>query len=66
MGNGARIVLVESASRFARDHVVQAMGFELLKKQGVSLIPCRCSYALHRGQPDGDNAAHHHLSGQPV
>ena len=39
MGNGARIVLVESASRFARDHVVQAMGFELLKKQGVSLIP---------------------------
>ena len=39
MGNGARIVLVESASRFARDHVVQAMGFELLKKQGISLIP---------------------------
>ena len=39
MGNGARIVLVESASRFARDHVVQAMGFELLKKQGDSLIP---------------------------
>jgi len=38
LGNGARIVLVENASRFARDHVVQALGHDLLKKQGITLI----------------------------
>ncbi len=31
LGNGARIVLVETASRFARDLVVQITGHTLLK-----------------------------------
>jgi DNA invertase Pin-like site-specific DNA recombinase len=39
LSNGARIVLVESASRFARDLVVQITGHALLKKHGIELIP---------------------------
>lgn len=39
LGNGARIVLVENASRFARDILVQLLGHELLKKHGISLVP---------------------------
>ena len=39
LGNGARIVLVESASRFARDHIVQDLGHQMLKRKGIELIP---------------------------
>jgi DNA invertase Pin-like site-specific DNA recombinase len=39
LGNGARIVLVENASRFARDAVVALTGHEYLKKRGIELIP---------------------------
>lgn len=39
LGNGARLVLVENASRFARDLVVQITGHALLKKHGIELIP---------------------------
>jgi DNA invertase Pin-like site-specific DNA recombinase len=39
LGNGARIVLVENASRFARDVVVQFTGHALLKKHDVDLVP---------------------------
>lgn len=39
LGNGARIVLVENASRFARDLVVQITGHALLKKHGIELVP---------------------------
>jgi DNA invertase Pin-like site-specific DNA recombinase len=38
-GNGARIILVESASRFARDLAVQITGHELLKRKDIELIP---------------------------
>src|SRR4051794_9623519 len=38
-GNGARIILVENASRFARDLAVQLAGHDLLKTRGVELIP---------------------------
>lgn len=38
-GNGARIVLVENASRFARDLAVQIAGHDLLKDRGIELIP---------------------------
>jgi DNA invertase Pin-like site-specific DNA recombinase len=37
--NGARIVLVENASRFARDLAVQIAGHDLLKDRGIDLIP---------------------------
>jgi DNA invertase Pin-like site-specific DNA recombinase len=39
LGDGAHIVLVENASRFARDVAVQIVGHDLLKSRGISLIP---------------------------
>ena len=36
--NGARLVLVENASRFARDLMVQEVGFERLRSEGIDLI----------------------------
>ncbi|MGH6872842.1 MAG: recombinase family protein, partial [Rhizomicrobium sp.] len=38
-GNGVGVVLVEDASRFARDLAVQMTGHELLKRMGVDLVP---------------------------
>jgi len=38
-GNGARIILVENASRFARDLAVQITGHELLKRKDIELVP---------------------------
>jgi DNA invertase Pin-like site-specific DNA recombinase len=37
-GNGVRVVLVEDASRFARDLVAQELGVLLLIKRGVRLV----------------------------
>ena len=37
--DGARIILVENASRFARDLAVQLTGHELLRRKGIDLIP---------------------------
>src|SRR4051795_6420012 len=38
-GDGARTILVENASRFARDLAVQLAGHDLLKARGIELIP---------------------------
>jgi DNA invertase Pin-like site-specific DNA recombinase len=38
-GNGARTVLVENASRFARDLAVQLTGHSMLKELGYELVP---------------------------
>ena len=38
-GNGARVVLVENASRFARDLIVQLTGHDFLKGLGFELVP---------------------------
>jgi DNA invertase Pin-like site-specific DNA recombinase len=38
LGNGVRTILVESASRFSRDLIVQETGHQYLKDLGVSLI----------------------------
>jgi DNA invertase Pin-like site-specific DNA recombinase len=37
-GNGVRSVLVETASRFARDILVQETGWRFLKERGIDLI----------------------------
>lgn len=37
-GNGVRTILVESASRFARDLIVQETGYSFLKGQQIDLI----------------------------
>jgi DNA invertase Pin-like site-specific DNA recombinase len=36
--NGARTIIVENASRFARDHIVQETGYQMLKAKGIELI----------------------------
>lgn len=38
LSNGVRIILVETASRFARDLIVQETGHEMLKARGIDLI----------------------------
>ncbi len=38
-GNGARTILVENASRFARDLTVQLVGHDMLKAEGIDLVP---------------------------
>ena len=37
-GNGVRTIIVETASRFARDLIVQETGWRMLKDAGVTLI----------------------------
>ena len=37
-GNGVRVIIVETANRFARDLIVQETGYALLKDQGIELI----------------------------
>src|SRR5271157_2289233 len=38
LSNGARTIVVESPDRFARDHMVQLAGHDMLKAKGISLI----------------------------
>ncbi|TIM27250.1 MAG: recombinase family protein [Mesorhizobium sp.] len=38
LSNGVRTILVETASRFARDLIVQETGHEMLKARGIELI----------------------------
>lgn len=38
LSNGVRTILVETASRFARDLVVQETGYEMLRARGIDLI----------------------------
>lgn len=38
LGNGARTIIVENASRFARDLIVQETGYHMLKAQGIELV----------------------------
>jgi DNA invertase Pin-like site-specific DNA recombinase len=38
LNNGARIVIVENASRFARDLIVQETGYQALKAKGIELV----------------------------
>jgi DNA invertase Pin-like site-specific DNA recombinase len=37
-GNGVKTILVETANRFARKLTVQELGYEYLKKEGITLI----------------------------
>ncbi len=41
-GSGVRVILVENASRFARDLLVQLTGHQFLKERGIDLIPVDC------------------------
>jgi DNA invertase Pin-like site-specific DNA recombinase len=37
-GNGVRTIIVETANRFARDLLVQEVGYERLRERGIDLI----------------------------
>jgi hypothetical protein len=37
-GNGVRTIIVETASRFARDLIVQETGWRYLKDAGITLV----------------------------
>jgi DNA invertase Pin-like site-specific DNA recombinase len=37
-GNGVRTIVVETANRFARDLMVQEVGYSILKERGIELI----------------------------
>jgi len=37
-GNGVRTIIVENASRFARDLIIQETGYKFLKDMGITLI----------------------------
>ncbi len=37
-GNGVRTIIVETASRFARDLIVQETGWRFLQDAGITLI----------------------------
>src|SRR5688572_10129462 len=39
MANGARTILIETASRFARDVLVQELGYKMLVERGIRLVP---------------------------
>jgi DNA invertase Pin-like site-specific DNA recombinase len=38
LSNGARTIIVENASRFARDLIVQETGYQMLKDRGIELV----------------------------
>jgi DNA invertase Pin-like site-specific DNA recombinase len=38
LSNGARTIIVENASRFARDLIVQETGYQMLKSRGIELV----------------------------
>ncbi len=50
-GNGVNLVLIEDATRFARDLAVQLAGHELLKSLGVELIPVNCPEHFREDTP---------------
>lgn len=53
VANGVRIVLVENASRFARDVVVQRMGHLQLQGLGIDLVPVDCPAHFTQDTPSG-------------
>ena len=52
LSNGAQMILCESASRFARDTVVQELGYKMLRERGLELIPVD---SPEHFQDDSDN-----------
>jgi DNA invertase Pin-like site-specific DNA recombinase len=45
-GNGVRTIIVETANRFARDLMVQEVGFKMLQDRGIELIAADSPHAF--------------------
>ncbi|NZD64920.1 recombinase family protein [Rhizobium sp. WYCCWR 11290] len=50
-GNGVRTIIVETASRFARDLMVQEVGYARLKERGIELIAADSPAAFQDDTP---------------
>jgi DNA invertase Pin-like site-specific DNA recombinase len=50
-GNGVRTIIVETASRFARDLMVQEVGYALLRKRGIEIIAADSPTAFQDDTP---------------
>ena len=61
VSNGAKTIIVESPDRFARDLAVQLAGHDMLKSQGIVLIPATAPDFFTEdccGFGDGDQKTH--------
>ena len=54
-GNGVRVVLVEDASRFARDLVAQELGLLMLGRRGVRVLTAGGDDLTDTSDPDADH-----------
>ena len=52
--NGTSVILVENATRFARDLMVQEVGYQHLKAMGVELIACDKPESFLDDSPTGE------------
>src|SRR3954463_12112166 len=50
-GNGVRTILVETAHRFARDLMVQEVGYAMLKERGIELIAADSPHSFIEDTP---------------
>src|SRR3954465_6715417 len=50
-GNGVRTIIVETASRFARDLMVQEVGYAMLRERGIELIAADSPTSLIEDTP---------------
>src|SRR3954452_9277784 len=50
-GKGVRIILVETANRFARDLMVQEVGYAMLKERGIELIAAESPHSFIEDTP---------------
>src|SRR4051812_1860471 len=50
-GNGVRTILVETANRFARDLMVQEVGYAMLKERGIELIAADSPHSFIEDTP---------------
>src|SRR5258708_37494667 len=50
-GNGVRTIIVETANRFARDLMVQEVGFAMLRELGVTLLAAYSPSSFLDGGP---------------
>src|SRR3954471_7013163 len=50
-GNGVRTILVETANRFARDLMVQEVGYAMLKERGIELIAADSPHSFVEDTP---------------
>src|SRR3954471_20233207 len=50
-GNGVRTILVETAHRFARDLMVQEVGYSMLKERGIELIAADSPHSFVEDTP---------------